>query len=635
MASVLLCGFVQSGGCQLLQEEKHPEKLLLDVILHVSNTYFPKKLPLAILTLDMIIREQLPQEFQLNQSGQSLISSVFESIEWPILTLGYRTTRSITELPRNRPASVILFLNTKTYAQQLNLAFVMLWILTFASWDPRAKVVIVPTNSNGRSDPLEFIFKIAAYYRSYNLIVLVSGPYGKSIDAISWFPYSRIHCDQDTVITMWMDRFIRSGDSIAADKKVDLFPSKYRNDFNKCSVAFHTLPWPPLTMQAGNGVLDYHEGLEIRILNTVAENANFRVVFQENVSNSEAQFGATWITTITLNILDCTWTHYRGSVTWFVPRERQIPQWQSLILIFDLHIWLLVLSAFVFSCMTFWLIANSTLHKDRSSYSKGIIVLYTLSMILCQSVHEKPKAAVSQMFFVIWIYFCLLINNAYQSSLIGFLANPGYLPPIKNMVDLVDSGINLGIQSTIEILFEEYESSPQIDNILSSYISCEEKDLKYCLDRLSYDNDLALMGGRTGIEFRGYVDYSYNGRPLFVPFRENVQEGYMTFVFVKGHLLVRRFSQIVMRLQSAGLIDHWVEEIRRKYGRHYNNNGLRKRGFYVLTMSHVNGAFYLLLIGQVLSLVCFAAEVITCVCKNIILNNRQKRNVHGISHLFT
>ncbi|KAJ9598190.1 hypothetical protein L9F63_011128 [Diploptera punctata] len=487
-------------------------------------------------------------------------------------------------------------------------------------WNPRARYVIVttiaPRGSHLRDVVINSFLTIASYKNIYNIIVLMPeasrGTDKASLNIFTWFPYtSSSNCGSKVHRRVLLDQFVPSGNKTSLLSNANLFPSKFHNNFYKCPIEFFIQHWPPLTIttNASNGAMEYVDGLEIRILRLVSELTNFKIIVSGNPDTFEGLFGAVWMEPEASVGVDSTWPHFKGATTWFVPRERQVPQWQSLIKIFGTSVWVFVLACYISASFTFWLTANCHSKKKNSSYTQiGVVLMNSLSTILCHPVHLKPTTALHQAFFVLWIFFCMVINNAYQSSLIGILAQPGYLPPILNMKDLLESGIDLAIQNHTENVLKEYGTILPVDHILDSSIKCNPQDMGYCLNRLSYDSNIAVLGGRIGIEFRGYVNYTYNGKPLFVPFHDNVREGYMTFYFKKGHLLTESFSIIVMRLHDAGIIARWVEDIRMKYGKHFNKI-LSGKGFYVLTLNHMQGAFQLLLLGVVASVVCFSLEI--------------------------
>jgi hypothetical protein len=126
---------------------------------------------------------------------------------------------------------------------------------------------------------------------------------------------------------------------------------------------------------------------------------------------------------------------------------------------------------------------------------------------------------------------------------------------------------------------------------------------------MAYKGDLAVAGGKNGLEFLSYIKYMKNGKPLYVPLKDNIQQGHMAMYLRKGNVLVKRIDSIILRLQNAGIIDKWVNDIRRKFGKHFGNVPVND-AFCVLTMSHLEGACSLLVLGTLLSIMTWFLEII-------------------------
>ncbi|KAJ9599962.1 hypothetical protein L9F63_009790 [Diploptera punctata] len=599
--------------------DNNSSSIFLDVISYISDHYLPKDLPLIMLTLDIINQTKLPYKFILNQSCNNLLPLLFEDKQRLMLTYG--VNKNLDNIIENKPGSAILFLNSEDSKKQTYLQEVMVDLMKKGSWNPRAKYVIVSTailsSESLRNDFVNLILSIASTRFIYNIVVLIPKTNSESnviqaLDIYTWFPYtSEQQCGKHVSQAVRLDSFLSSHKNNGLLNNANLFPAKDSSNYNECHITFFVIEWPPLTIRSNTGALNYHEGLEIRILQTVSKLINFKIVYLERLNESEAYFGSKWIKPETLRSYDATWTHYRGAVAWFVPREREVPRWKSLIKVFVPMIWTFLVLSYVTTGLTFWLIGKCCReHRKEHKCYTGIvgILMNTLSILLSESVNVKPRAGIAQMFFIIWVIFCLVVSSAYQSFLIGYLTNPGHLPSIQNTKELVDSGINFGILKNLDVMLKAKVPNPEIEQILSSYSTCYPHNLTYCLDRMSYVSDIAVLGGRVGIEFKAYVNYTHNGKTLFVPFDDNLLEGYMSFHFQKGHLLLERFSVTVMRLQSAGIIDRWVYEIRLKYGNWFNKD-LSEKDFNVLCLTHVLGAFYVLLLGIILSTVSFLLEV--------------------------
>jgi hypothetical protein len=356
----------------------------------------------------------------------------------------------------------------------------------------------------------------------------------------------------------------------------------------------------------------FDEGLEVRIMQTVAKATNFtlNIVPVEKPVKVRGYFGAQWLEAELLQAFDATVPHFTGAATWFVPSEREIPRWQSLVKIFSPTFWLLVLLVYVLGSITFCALPNDPARGEGTAALRDVVMtfMHTLSMSLSVAVSRKPKRTQCQLFFLLWSFYCLQIDTAYQSSLIGFLTNPGHLPRIKDVDGLLESGIELGIQSGLEKYFDDV-SDPRNKRILKSYTECDATDIDVCLSRMAYEKNLAVAGGRNGIEFYGHTKYRRNGKPLYEPLKDNIQQGHMVVYLWKNSVLLQRTNSIVFRLQNSGLIDKWLHDLRRKFSRHFSYATIND-GLCVLTLAHLEGAFYLLLLGLLVALITCFLEII-------------------------
>jgi hypothetical protein len=541
-----------------------------------------------------------------------------------------------------KPGVVILILNEDEPRSE-NLLHCMLVSLSASPFrNTRARYVIastaVPSSTRDQHvialtalnvslslDILDAIFLISEAVRKDRTEVSIKA---QAIDVFTWFPFGSKSSGTDDLDVTFLDRWEKETEESDGffKKNVNLFPRKSITNLRGRNVTMVYASWPPLVMSSdSNATASPDEGLEIRIIKTVAETTKFNLVLRrpEDRVKFHGYFGAQWLDPELLLAFDGSWTYFTGAYTWFVPNEKDVPRWQSLIRIFNPSFWLLVLLIYVLGSFIFWALA-STQWSDRETASFSNIILIfmnSLSMLLSESVYKKPKRAQSQLFFLLWSFYCLQINNVYQSSLIGFLTNPGHLPRINDLDGLLESGIELGIQSGLKYYLND-TSDPRNKRILKSNIECDFNSSLMCLDRMAYKGDFAVAGGRNGLEFLSHIKYMKNGKPLYVPLKDNIKQGYMVIYLRKGNVLLKRIDSIVLRLQNAGLIDKWINDIRRKFGKHFGNVP-NNDGFCALTMSHLEGAYSLLLLGMLLSIMTWFIEIIHySVCYRVRKDNR-------------
>lgn len=601
------------------------ERHLLRGIVNISTTYFNISSSLAILTADTWCSNKLQ-----NGVGDAVLREIHVAMNWPVLTFSISgNMHNITGNTAVKPGVVILILNEDEPRSEGLLLRMLMSFSASSFGNPRARYVIastaVPSSTRDQHVIALSALNISLSLDILDAIFLIPEPVhsdrteaslkAQAIDVFTWLPFGSKSSGTDNLDVTFLDRWEKEGERRDGlfRKNANLFPSKSITNLRGRNVTMAYGSWPPLVMASdSSATTSPDEGLEIRIIKTVAETTNFNLVLRrpEDHVKIHGYFGAQWLNTELLLPLDSTWTHFTGAFTWFVPNEKDVPRWQSLIRIFNPSFWLLVTLVYVLGSFTFWALASiQRSDRETASFSKIILIfMNSLSMLLSESVYKKPKRTQSQVFFLLWSFYCLQINSAYQSSLIGFLTNPGHLPRINDLDGLLESGIELGIQSGLKNHFND-TSDPRNKRILKSHIDCDFKTSLVCLDRMAYKGDLAVAGGRNGLEFLSYVKYMKNGKPLYVPLKDNIQQGHMVIYLRKGNILLKRIDSIILRLQNSGLIDKWVNDIRRKFGKHFGNVQIND-GFCVLTVSHLEGACSLLLLGTLLSLMTWFLEII-------------------------
>jgi hypothetical protein len=511
---MILLGLFLPGSSVLMKapgETTFFERHLLKGMVNISVTYFTSSNPLEILTADAWHKSTLQ-----NKLEDSLFRDIHAVTNWPVLTFSAKRRAPITRETIGKYGAVILLLNEEDASYDEDILGSMFSTLSKRSfWNPRARYVVVstaaPTSRHGQHTKVVSILKHFSANDILNVILLIQEPVQRNNSEISLEPlaidiftvsrHSPARIVSEKLDFTFVDRWVSEEGRTCAGFRNNaiLFRSQPITDMRGRNVIMNYAEWPPLVISSGRNEsamsTQYLEGIEIRLMKTVAEHSNFTIDFQrlKKFVTGDGYFGAAWLQTDQLRDFDATWTHFTGAFTWFVPRERAIPRWQSLIKIFSPSFWLLVFLAYVLGSLIFWVLGNTHLREKETASYRNIFLIFinTLGMMVSESVYKKPKHTRSQIFFVLWFLHCMEINNAYQSSLIGFLTNPGFLPRINNLDHLLESGVEFGIQKGIKTYFSD-ASDPRNKRILKSYIECNDKNYDLCLKRMAYEGNLAV-----------------------------------------------------------------------------------------------------------------------------------------------
>jgi hypothetical protein len=221
-----------------------------------------------------------------------------------------------------------------------------------------------------------------------------------------------------------------------------------------------------------------------------------------------------------------------------------------------------------------------------------------------------------------WVLFSLEINTAYQSSLISFLTEPPPLPAIRTVDELLRSDLKYGATNRS---FNNYDISedPQFQKILQNLEFSD--NFTALLNRMAFHGDLAVAGGKAHTSFFRDTHYVLKGKRLFIATKESIISNGIVMYLRKGSPLLDRFNAIIFRAIEAGLVNKWCEDVTHKPNGnedqdfddeedkdgdgdedHYDS----RRKLRVLSLSHLQGAFCLWVVGLGMAFVAYVTEIV-------------------------
>jgi hypothetical protein len=454
-----------------------------------------------------------------------------------------------------------------------------------------------------------------------------------TLDVHTWFPFADDHCRGPVNRTAILHQWTTATES-RFDKNINIFPDKTSN-FYGCVVNVSTFTYVPFVFPMGNTDSNgtyYTEGLEIRILYIIAKALNFTPKFlpennhniskwwgmYEEVTNKQSDVGftATPQTVRSIGNRDHSVWYLKETIRWFGPHAKPSAHWKSLVIIFTPLMWILVLIVYLMCSLVFWSLANVNGDvKEYVAYTNALLCfLQTFSMILGEAVCVRPHTWYLRLFFILWVFYCLLINTAYQSSLISVLTDPRYEPSVDTVEELLNSGMSYGFVWRFHYWYSSTNDSVS-RTLLENFIQCPKIDV--CLKRLSAKQDFAICGGESHLLYLSQTKYCTLGIPNFLPFKEEVTSIFVTMFFRPGSIFLESFDRVIYRVVESGIIRKFWTDIRLRYignvDDHSDDDDEEDADdddhlADVLTVQHLQGAFILLLLGLACSLAVFIAE---------------------------
>jgi hypothetical protein len=233
-------------------------------------------------------------------------------------------------------------------------------------------------------------------------------------------------------------------------------------------------------------------------------------------------------------------------------------------------------------------------------------------VILGLAVPTMPRTPSIRSLFLALVCFSLSFNTVFQAFLTTFLIDSGYKTPIQNMDELFDSGIKLAYQEGLNPFFDMVDE-PYASKVRSIRANCPS--LQDCMDWAVYQKNVSLLFVDTHAET--FYDSGYfvgeNSEPLVCGLEDGVvfKLG-LSMIMFHGDPLMKRVNEIIIRVVEAVLHNYWIKIELNKYKVHAHRIAIFNLidEYYSFKLHHLQPAFYILLMGWFISVICFIVELL-------------------------
>ena len=531
-------------------------------------------------------------------------------------------------------------------------------------WNSETRFVVAGANEFSLSQQTE-IFDYFSKFRIYNCIIISQEPhvidkeYSRPISVndidtcmklgvYTWFPYqSSDRCTEVNDITL-LDSWVISVQGYF-NKNTDLFPGKLGNRLSGCPMKVvmkdsyweftkKYVPYSDSIVNVGN----YMQALECDLLTVVLEQMNmtFHHVptpesFQEksgiqvtNLITSmlrkeiDIALGQVGTNNLTASHFDSTNSYYKTRLRWYVPCSVKYPRWSSIFRILSVELWLVLIISIVTAAISTTLVGRYSLTSEWQGYKTLTSSLTNVcAIILGVSVSTMPRTPSLRSLFLSWLCFSVSFNTVFQAYLTTFLIDSGYKTPIQNMDELFASGIKLVYLPGFNIIFEIGDET-EASKVESLRVNCSSYEL--CLDWAKYQKNVSvLLIDKFAEENYARGDFvGENSEPLLCSLEDGVVYSFgLSMIMYHGDPLMKRVTEIIDRVFEAGLYNYWTSLSMNLPKLHSRKLAIVHPldGYYSFNLYHMQPAFYLLLMGWCLSVLCFMAELFyNCIFSKII-----------------
>ncbi|PSN56487.1 Ionotropic receptor 481 [Blattella germanica] len=579
------------------------EDSLSKCVAEIANEYFNKDLPTALF---IPYREYESHSYIYTKDSHVdfLVQSLHQRIDHPLVMLDYHNNpQSLFKKVKLGSYIIILSGDVNSYIDMAIDVTVNIYEVA-RQMSPSGRLLIATTGSPNKEKTNvvgNFFYVIWHVLEISEAIVLLprigSSADNDVIEVYKWFPEEQkdpclLMLNRFELFDVWM---IKKNKFLV---NLKLFQNNTIKDMRGCVLNISIVDYPELVTvkdnELGVGLMSEQlvilfQALNLRMnLNPANLSSHPNLKLPEPVKIGENN------DLLTTNDCIATYPYFIQNLKWLVPAGALVPRWKSLMKIFNPLMWFCVVTTFLIGSTTSWLL----LKENQQSLTYISALLNTLLTYLATGIFDRYKGTVASTFFVLWLFYCLIINTAYQSALISFLNCPGQDQPIKSVEELHESGLHLNTK----IMFPNTIVEEMLH--INNYETCQ--DNQYCLKMIAQNRNTAVLLPELQAHFliRNFYDLNIN-KYLINTIDENQDTLYLTMAtLTHGCLIFNRMEQLIHRIRSAGLL----LEIFDVFSVIIKHN-LQNKDPYVINLSHLQGIFYFLTSGLLMSMIVFLIEI--------------------------
>jgi hypothetical protein len=310
---------------------------------------------------------------------------------------------------------------------------------------------------------------------------------------------------------------------------------------------------------------------------------------------------------------DTTSVYNMNSVSWYVPCSLKYPRWSSLFRILSLELWVVLFISIVIVAIAAKLVGRYSCISDWQGYKTVTGSLTNVwAIILGVSVSTMPRTPSLRSLFLAWLCFSIAFSTVFQAFLTTFLIDSGYKTPIKNMAELFSSGMRLAYKASHSYVFE-FGDETDVSNVRRNKANCPSFGV--CVNWAFYNKNVSVF--LTDHVFKFVSDNGGIAGDKGVPLLCRVDDGVFlntryVMIMLYGEPLLKRINDILVRVVEAGIYNCWISRVVNRYKLLYKRiaivNPLDE--YYSFNLYHMQPAFYLLLMGLCLSVICLVIELL-------------------------
>ncbi|CAL8110958.1 unnamed protein product [Orchesella dallaii] len=293
--------------------------------------------------------------------------------------------------------------------------------------------------------------------------------------------------------------------------------------------------------------------------------------------------------------------------------------WKAIFWAFRKDMWIATSVAFFLASLVMYLLVKCGRTEEKVINSFESVCRYLYITFVDQSI-DDPRSWHLRVFCGAWLFYSLVVSNAFREKLFGFLGFPLQARLPQSFQELADSNFDIGLQFYGGAAYNHIKSSKTgALNKIGGRMTLETDPIR-CFTK-------ALDKKFTCIHYHGAAEFvrarnlsDRHGKSNIVVAPASTLLLPISFIMQKDHLLMEKFNSVVKSVRDMGLVSEWKRMdfnlLLQKRVRWEMANGIFKKTTDLMSFGHVRalrlnqllGLFGILSVGSIVGLLCFIIE---------------------------
>jgi hypothetical protein len=464
------------------------------------------------------------------------------------------------------------------------------------AWKSQARFLVVVTGTVDKPAllALNIVQEMWDSARVLQVVVLAQN------QLYTWFPYQQCSSSKEIV---------------RLDERSTLFPDKTLSSRHGCELIVGTTPVLAHVMESGNNSF---WGLEIEYLRLLQRALNFTVTYRTpapasshdrhfelvqdlHVGLADVILGDFPLHQFIAQVADPTIAYLDSSLKWFVPCARPASRMKNVMRLFSTSVWAALGGVMVLATLCTWLLGRRVQHPPSISSVLHDVWALTLGV----SVPQLPRDSRLRALFALLIWYFLAISTVFQTLFTSVLVDPGLNKQITTFEELQQSGLKYCTYPDIERFINA--SGPYFDDI--KLHKDKNLNLTECITRVLLADDMATVTFAYLMEYFALAELGT--RSKICSLDENVFQLSYTMYVTKGSPLLDKFNRVISHMLEAGVMQRLWLDVKETVRQSGMREASADEAYFILSLSHLQLVFYMLVLGNAASFVVFLVELLS------------------------